>query len=110
MTVSTVAALLTGAWSNPIPDPIPEGLGSPCWVHQRQHHAKQHHAAVIPMQSPTLRMELLTRAPRRLSITISDVIFKKINDLADHEGRSTSNLCAYLLEAAVRDIPEPDQP
>jgi hypothetical protein len=55
-------------------------------------------------------MELLTRAPRRLSITISDVIFKKINVLADHEGRSTSNLCAYLLEAAVRDIPEPAQP
>jgi len=62
------------------------------------------------MQSPTSRMELLTRAPRRLSITISDVIFKKINDLADHEGRSTSNLCAYLLETAVRDIPEPAQP
>ena len=61
------------------------------------------------MQSPTSRMELLTRAPRRLSITISDAIYKRINDLADHEGRSTSNLCAYLLEAAVRDIPEPAQ-
>ncbi len=52
-------------------------------------------------------MELITRAPRRLSITISDAVYKRINDLADHEGRSTSNLCAFLLETAVRDMPDP---
>jgi predicted CopG family antitoxin len=54
-------------------------------------------------------MELITRAPRRLSITISDAVYKRINDLADYEGRSTSNLCAFLLETAVRDKPDPEK-
>ena len=61
------------------------------------------------MRSPATRLELLTRAPRRITITISDAIYKRINDLADHEGRSTSNLCAYLLETAIRSIPDPAQ-
>jgi hypothetical protein len=43
----------------------------------------------------------LTRKPQRLTITISDKAFRRISDISSHEGRSMSNLSAYLLEQAL---------
>jgi hypothetical protein len=50
----------------------------------------------------TGRLEILKRAPRRLSVTVSDALFLRLQQMADLQGRSTSNLCAYLLERVVQ--------
>lgn len=44
-------------------------------------------------------LQVATRAPHR--ITISDALFRRLTRQADMEGRSTSNLCAYLLERGI---------
>lgn len=44
------------------------------------------------------------RKPQRLTITIPYHSFNRIESLADEQGRSLSNLCAYLLERALEDI------
>ena len=41
------------------------------------------------------------RAPRRLAATIPDNVFQKLNALALEQGRSVSNLAAFLLEASL---------
>jgi len=45
----------------------------------------------------------LTRKPQRLTITVSDKAFRLICDLSSTEGRSMSNLSAFLLEQALED-------
>ena len=45
----------------------------------------------------------LTRKPQRLTITISDNAFRQISDISSTEGRSMSNLSAYLLEQALEE-------
>lgn len=39
--------------------------------------------------------------PTRVTITVSHRVFIALRDRADHEGRSTSNLAAFLLEQAL---------
>ena len=39
---------------------------------------------------------------KRIWATVPDAIEKYLQEWADKEGRSISNLCAYLLEEAVR--------
>ena len=39
--------------------------------------------------------------PTRISITVSNRVFVALRDRADQEGRSTSNLAAYLLEQGL---------
>lgn len=41
------------------------------------------------------------RSPRRVSITVSHAVAERLEHRSDMEGRSTSNLAAYLLEAAL---------
>lgn len=43
----------------------------------------------------------LHRKPQRLTITISAGTFERLADRAGLEGRSLSNLAAYLLETAL---------
>jgi metal-responsive CopG/Arc/MetJ family transcriptional regulator len=38
---------------------------------------------------------------KRLSASISDRLYDRLEDLAKEEGRSVSNLVAYLLERSV---------
>jgi len=45
-----------------------------------------------------------TRKPQRLTITVSYALFARIEARAIEEGRSLSNLSAYLLERAVSDL------
>jgi hypothetical protein len=41
------------------------------------------------------------RKPQRITITIPYGLWKTLQDRADHEGRSLSNLCCYVLESAL---------
>jgi macrodomain Ter protein organizer (MatP/YcbG family) len=47
-------------------------------------------------------LHLNQRHPRRISITISHVVYELLVERSHEEGRSMSNLCAYLLEDSVR--------
>lgn len=44
---------------------------------------------------------LLTRTPKRVSITVSYSVLDRLQRLSDEQGRSTSNLAAHLLEVAL---------
>lgn len=41
------------------------------------------------------------RKPRRITITVPDQIYRNLLERSSREGRSISNLAAYLLERAV---------
>ena len=44
---------------------------------------------------------MLQRHPRRISISLSHAVHEALLSRSDNEGRSVSNLCAYLLEHAL---------
>lgn len=65
------------------------------------------HSEMSPPLREVLRVtnaqrDILRRVPRRLSISVSDDLFRRLQLLADQQGRSTSNLCAFLLEKVVQ--------
>jgi hypothetical protein len=45
--------------------------------------------------------ELMRRTPTRISATLSWHLHQRLQDRADYEGRSLSNVIAHLLEAAT---------
>lgn len=47
------------------------------------------------------------RSPRRISITVSHATYERLVKRSDSEGRSLSNLAAYLLEASTDEIKMP---
>ncbi len=47
------------------------------------------------------RLEIAHRSPRRLSVTIPYDLHQRLIERSDQEGRSISNLAAYLLEFAL---------
>lgn len=49
------------------------------------------------------RLRVLQRQPRRISITLSYYVHEALLSRSEEEGRSVSNLCAFLLEDALRD-------
>ena len=49
------------------------------------------------------RFRVLQRQPRRISITLSYFVHESLLSRSEEEGRSVSNLCAFLLEDALRD-------
>lgn len=49
------------------------------------------------------RLRVLQRQPRRISITLSYHVHEALLHRSEEEGRSVSNLCAFLLEDALRD-------
>lgn len=49
------------------------------------------------------RMRVMQRQPRRISITLSYQVHEALLCRSEEEGRSLSNLCAFLLEEALRD-------
>jgi hypothetical protein len=51
------------------------------------------------------RLRILQRQPRRISITLSYHIHEALLNRSEEEGRSVSNLCAFLLEEALRARP-----
>ncbi|MCP9911004.1 hypothetical protein KBZ15_14015, partial [Cyanobium sp. BA20m-p-22] len=44
------------------------------------------------------RLRILQRQPRRISITLSYHVHEALLSRSEEEGRSVSNLCAFLLE------------
>lgn len=49
------------------------------------------------------RFRVLQRQPKRISITLSYHVHETLLTRSEEEGRSVSNLCAFLLEDALRD-------
>ena len=49
------------------------------------------------------RLRVMQRQPRRISITLSYHVHESLLSRSEDEGRSVSNLCAFLLEDALRD-------
>ena len=49
------------------------------------------------------RFRVLQHQPRRISITLSYFVHESLLSRSEEEGRSVSNLCAFLLEDALRD-------
>lgn len=43
----------------------------------------------------------MKRCSQRITITIPHNVYSQLMDLSDEQGRSTSNLCAYLLERSM---------
>jgi hypothetical protein len=46
-------------------------------------------------------LSVLQRHPRRISISLSHAVHEALLSRSDNEGRSVSNLCAYLLEYSL---------
>ena len=46
-------------------------------------------------------LQVLQRHPRRISLTLSHALHEALLIRSQNEGRSVSNLCAYLLEHAL---------
>lgn len=47
------------------------------------------------------RLALLQRSPQRLSVTVSHHLYELLQNRSDDEGRSMSNLAAFLLEQSL---------
>lgn len=47
------------------------------------------------------------RSPKRISITVSHATYERLLKRSDREGRSLSNLAAYLLETSTEDVKIP---
>lgn len=53
------------------------------------------------MSAPNTPLPLYKRKPRRVSVTVSQAVIERLQRHSDEQGRSTSNLAAHLLEAAL---------
>ena len=47
------------------------------------------------------RVEVLQRKPQRVNTTVSWELKRRLQERADYEGRSLSNLIAHLLEKSI---------
>ena len=56
------------------------------------------------MQTLSLRdrVAIAKRSPRRITITVSHAVSERLYSASMDQGRSVSNLCAYLLAAAAQ--------
>lgn len=50
------------------------------------------------------RLERLQRSSRRISFTVPFRVYRDLFRVADHQGRSVSNLCAFLVETTLDDL------
>jgi len=57
--------------------------------------------AATPAASPAASVPTYRRTPRRITITISWSLYDLLVNRSDQEGRSLSNLAAFLLEAST---------
>ncbi len=59
------------------------------------------HEDTNPSRKPSERFRIMQRQPRRISITLSYQVFQTLLNRSEEEGRSMSNLCAFLLEQVL---------
>ena len=45
------------------------------------------------------------RKPKRITITIPQAVYERLEELSSKDGRSMSNLAAFLLERAIQKQP-----
>lgn len=50
---------------------------------------------------PIQRTDLVLMSPKRISITVPHNTYERLLKRSDYEGRSLSNLAAFLLEEAI---------
>jgi hypothetical protein len=48
-----------------------------------------------------MRLEIVSRKPQRVTITVNWQLHQRLVERADDEGRSLSNLMAHMLEVAM---------
>lgn len=53
---------------------------------------------------PVSRLDTLQRSSRRISFTVPFRVYRELFRVANHQGRSVSNLCAHLIENALDDL------
>ena len=53
-----------------------------------------------PFRLPDQRFSF--RSSKRLTITIPQTVLEALNEISSREGRSLSNLAAYLLESSLQ--------
>lgn len=56
---------------------------------------------------PCTVYDYATRKPKRISITVAQTVIERLEQRSYEEGRSTSNLAAYLLESALGGLDKP---
>mgnify|MGYP006278033893 CR=1 FL=1 len=47
---------------------------------------------------------LMKRHPQRVAVTVSNAVYVSLNHVANAQGRSNSNLAAYLIERGLEDL------
>jgi hypothetical protein len=55
----------------------------------------------VAPQASSARLDLLRRRPQRVTSTLPWHLVQRLQQRADYEGRSLSNLIAHLLEGAA---------
>ena len=45
--------------------------------------------------------QVMYRKPRRINVTVPELLLEELQELADYEGRSLSSLCCHLLEVGA---------
>jgi hypothetical protein len=54
------------------------------------------------------RLAVVQRKPKRISITLSHSVWQQLLDRSDEEGRSVSNLTAFIIERGLAEfVPQP---
>jgi|LauGreDrversion4_2_1035121.scaffolds.fasta_scaffold176250_2 hypothetical protein len=56
---------------------------------------------MYPISSNKPRVEIMQRSPMRLSVTVPHHLYQMLQERSDLEGRSMSNLAAYMLEQGL---------
>ena len=65
-----------------------------CYAHQNESIGSSIAGRIVPEG-------FAVRRPRRINVTVSETLLEGLQRSADDEGRSLSNLCAYLLEIGL---------
>jgi len=80
-------------------------MGSRKWGLRLSAAGIQHEA--VPRSSlvtrSTDKASALFRSPRRITVTLAHHTYEQLQQRCDREGRSLSNLAAFLLEVALQD-------
>jgi hypothetical protein len=56
---------------------------------------------------PITKRFYLTNSSARLSVCMPRHVFDRVMALSTYQGRSASNLCAFLIERSLETLPDP---
>jgi metal-responsive CopG/Arc/MetJ family transcriptional regulator len=45
--------------------------------------------------------QVMFRKPKRINVTVPELLLEELQEIADYEGRSLSSLCCHLLEVGA---------